>query len=226
MLGTPIVTDGVLAHPASMKAPGSAEARMVGMEDDEVRFRELMERRARLLAELDPAVIERWRAERPEEERRDSVPLTVEEIRLLSDDDIHDRLVGRLFTVVPHDVAGLKRQHPLVRAWYTTKHFEGEVMNGGLHQFFCNTDEAGEPYWELVLEGYDTLELHDVRIVIEDQVLPVARSEQALRASIAGTLDFSRSYGLTALRQLDGLIEVQDDVRNQVVRAHPEAFAI
>jgi hypothetical protein len=60
----------------------------------------------------------------------------------------------------------------------------------------------------------------------EDRVLPVARSEQPLRASIGGTLDFRRSCRQTALRELDGLIEVHDDVHNQVVRGHPEAFAI
>jgi hypothetical protein len=74
-----------------------------------------------------------------------------------------------------------------------------------------------------IIEDGLALGLHDVRAVIEDQVLPVARRARAVRAEIDNALS---SYPETDLGELDELIEVHDQARNQVVRDHPEMFAI
>jgi len=158
-----------------------------------------------------------------ESRRRDLLPLSVEEICRLSDEDLYDRLAGRLFMVVPFDVEGFKRQDPLVRAWYTTAHFEIDVMNGGLDQFFRNTDEVGEAYWALVVEGYDALGLEEVRNLIENRILPAARLAQKFRAQIDNAED---DYPEADVEQFDELIEDHENARMRLVRAHPEAFTI
>jgi hypothetical protein len=76
------------------------------------------------------------------------------------------------------------------------------------------------------LEGYDTLGLNDVRKMIEDSVLPVARGERGLRAAIHDLSDFERSYQATRLSALDELIVDHDDLLIRVIRENAQTFAI
>jgi hypothetical protein len=136
-------------------------------------------------------------AMRAELDRVNAIPLTVEEIEWLPSEDLFDRVLGRVFTVVDGDPAALRRCDPRLRAWYLLRLFEGDVMNGGLHQFFCNNED--EEGWALVVEAYRYLGLAEMAGALDEVILPIAREERPLRAAVANsptsgdTYDRSRS---------------------------------
>jgi hypothetical protein len=199
---------------------------MADDEDEEEReqLRRLAEMRAHALANPNLEMRAQFEAMLAAQRDRDSKPVTVDEIAALPDEVLSDRLAGRLFTVVSADRSDLMSRPPLIRSWYTTKHFENEVMNGGLHQFFMNTDD--EWYWMLVVDGYRSLGLPEVAELIETRILPVARDERPLRASLTNIVKVSKSYAQSCLPALDDLIGEHDERRQQVARENPQLFAI
>ena len=153
-------------------------------------------------------------------------PLTVEEISSLDGDQLDDRVWMRTAHVVDiSDLAVLAKQHPLVRAYITTRMFEWEIGNGGLHQWFFNHQRPEE--LALVLEGYDTLGRTEVRVLLEELVAPIAADEDEWRESLRnGRLEtFFDSYPETDLAQLDEQVGWHDEERFAILRANPELFA-
>jgi hypothetical protein len=157
--------------------------------------------------------------------RRDPYLLTEEDIASLDDSKLDDRVWSRLVSRVdPADLETLRTLPPEVRAYLTTRLFEWEVGNGGLHQYFFNYPSPD--LLALVLDGYSHLGLHDARQVVEEIVAPVAETERTWRESLRdGTIEgFFGSYPESLLPDYDNRIVMHDDIRVQHVRAHPQLF--
>jgi hypothetical protein len=108
----------------------------------------------------------------------------------------------------------------------TSRLFEWEVMNAGLHQYFFNNPDPG--LLDLVLDGYRLLRLDDQASVVREVVAPLAEREAGWRDSLRdGTIEtFMASYVESALPELDDRIEAHDAERIRFVRSHPDAFAV
>lgn len=153
-------------------------------------------------------------------------PLTVAEIEALPPDRLDDRVWMRWYHLVnPGDPNALRQTDPDVAAYLSTRLFEWEVMNGGLHQYFFNYPDPD--VLKLVLAGFDRLGLEETRAAIEQVVAPIAACEAEWRESLRdGRIEtFFDSYEDTALDGLDGIVEDHDHIRVALVRAHPEKFA-
>lgn len=135
--------------------------------------------------------------------RWESTALTVEDIASLPDDELDD----------------------WQWAYYATRMFEWEVMNGGLHQYFFNNPDP--ELLELVLDGYRVLGLDDQAIVVREVVAPLAAQEAAWTSARDGTIEtFMAAYVESALPEFDHRIEAHDADRLRFVRAEPQSFAI
>jgi Domain of unknown function (DUF4375) len=159
--------------------------------------------------------------------RWQSTALTVEDIASLPDAELDDWLWMRLCGVVDADsVASVGALPEPQRAYYATRLFEWEVMNGGLHQYFFNHPEP--ELLDLVLDGYRLLDLDDQATVVREVVAPLAEREAELRDSLRdGTIEtFMASYVESALPDFDDRIEAHDAKRIRFVRSQPDAFAI
>jgi hypothetical protein len=166
--------------------------------------------------------------------RWQSTALTIEDIASLPDDDLDGWLWTRLCGVVDADptssdlalasaVGALTEPQ---QAYFATRLFEGEVMNGGLHQYFFNNPEP--ELLGLVLDGYRILGLDDQAAVIREVVGPLADREASWRESLRdGRIEtFMGSYPVSALPEFDDRIEEHDTDRLNFVRSRPDAFAI
>ena len=152
--------------------------------------------------------------------------LTVDELSSLPPSRLDDRVWTRLVQLVDlNSPTALRSQDPEVAAYLSTRLFEGEVMNGGLHQYFFNHPDPD--LLDVVLDGYDQLGLHEVRATIEASVAPIANREAKWRESLRdGRIEtFFDSYGTTELDALDEHIQLFDHVRIERIRAQPERFA-
>jgi Domain of unknown function (DUF4375) len=165
--------------------------------------------------------------------RWQSTALTVEDIASLPDDDLDGWLWTRLCGVVDADptssdlalASAVGALTEPLRAYFATRLFEGEVMNGGLHQYVFNHPEP--ELLGLVLDGYRVLGLDDQAAVIRD-VVPLAAREASWRESLRdGRIEtFMGSYPVSALPEFDDRIEEHDTDRLNFVRSRPDAFAI
>ena len=119
----------------------------------------------------------------------------------------------------------VRDEDPDVAAYLSTRIFEWEVGNGGLHQYFFNFSDPD--HLGLVLDGYSRLGLEDVRRVVEEVVAPVASAEAQWRQSLRdGTIDtFFGSYVESRLPEYDDRIDCHDVERLRLVRARPDKFA-
>ena len=154
--------------------------------------------------------------------------MTEAEIAATADDYmLDDRLWLRYVTLAAGttaaDVAALPEG---VRAYFATRLFEWEVMNGGLHQFFFNNPDPA--MLDLALEGYEYLGLGDVAALIREIVAPIAAREAEWRESLRdGRIEtFMESYVESELPDFDERIEVHDAERLSFVRANPSTFAV
>ena len=150
----------------------------------------------------------------------------VEEIGSLPDDELDDRVWLRLTHLVdPSDHASLQREDPDVAAYLSTRLFEWEVGNGGVHQYFFNFPSPD--LLAVVLEGYSRLGLDETRQLVEDVVAPLAREEAAWRDSLRdGTIEsFFDSYVASRLPEYDDRIGFHDGERISLVRSNPKTFA-
>lgn len=90
--------------------------------------------------------------------RRESIALTVQDIASLPDAELDDWLWTRLCRVVgAGSAASIGALPQPQQAYFATRLFEWEVMNGGLHQYFFNNPEP--ELLDLVLDGYRLLGL-------------------------------------------------------------------
>ena len=156
-----------------------------------------------------------------------STPLSPDEVSSLPDDELDDRIWLRLGeTVGDGDAASVATLPELLRAYYATRVFEWEVMNGGLHQFFFNYPEPR--MLELVLEGYRSLGLDGAAATVREVVEPIAQREAEWREALRdGRIEtFMESYVETALPEYDDRIEIHDADRLAVARRDPSRFAI
>ena len=159
--------------------------------------------------------------------RWESTALTVQDIASLPDAELDDWLWTRLCRVVGASPAASIGALPQPQqAYFATRLFEWEVMNGGLHQYFFNNPEP--ELLDLVLDGYRLLGLDDQASVIRDVVSPLAEREAGWRDSLRdGTIEtFMVSYVESALPAFDDRIEAHDAERIRFVRSQPDAFAI
>jgi Domain of unknown function (DUF4375) len=160
--------------------------------------------------------------------RWESTALTVQDIASLPDDELDDWLWTRLCRVVgAGSAASIGALPQPQRAYFATRLFEWEVMNGGLHQYFFNHPDPG--LLDLVLDGYRLLGLDDQATVVREVVAPLAEREAGWRDSLRdGTTieTFMASYVESALPELDDRIEAHDAERVRFVRSQPDAFAI
>ena len=144
----------------------------------------------------------------------------------LSDDDLYDLAWERL--TEPSDAWSepwLQAYPPVVRAFIGTGHFESEVGNGGLEQYFFNCED--EPWLlEAALDGYDLLGLSDVRQVIVDRVLPVAMADDEKARRERERRHPGDGWGPSALDDLDDLIDDHTDLRVALIRSDPSAFGL
>ena len=153
-------------------------------------------------------------------------PTTEEELLALPPSQLDDRVWLRLTRLVDYGNPGaLRAENADVAAYLSTRLFEWEVMNGGLHQYFFNFPDPD--LTSLVLEGYTHLGLHDARATLEQAIAPIAARESEWRESLRdGRIEtFFDSYGESELEALDADIEVFDHVRVALIRAEPESFA-
>lgn len=152
--------------------------------------------------------------------------LTVDELSSLPPSRLDDRVWTRLVQLVDlNSPTALRSQDPEVAAYLSTRLFEWEVMNGGLHQYFFNYPDPD--LLDVVLDGYDRLGLHEVRATIEATVAPIATREAEWRESLRdGRIEtFFDSYGTTELNALDEHVQLFDHVRIERIRAQPDRFA-
>ena len=152
--------------------------------------------------------------------------LTVDELASLPPSRLDDRVWTRLVQLVDVDSpTALRSEDPDIAAYLSTRLFEWQVMNGGLHQYFFNYPDPDQ--LDVVLDGYDRLGLHEVRATIEATVAPIANREAEWRESLRdGRIEtFFGSYGTTELDALDEHVQMFDHVRIERIRAHPERFA-
>lgn len=166
--------------------------------------------------------------------RWQSTALALEDIASLPDDDLDGWLWTRLCSVVDEDptssdlglASAVSALPEPQRAYFATRLFEWEVMNGGLHQYFFNHPEP--ELLGLVLDGYRLLGLDDRAAVIRDVVAPLAEREASWRESLRdGTIEtFMGSYAVSALPEFDDRITEHDADRIHFVRSQPDAFAI
>ncbi len=157
--------------------------------------------------------------------RWQSTALTVEDIVSLSDTELDDWLWIRLSGVVDGSAATIAALPEPHRAYYSTRLFEWEVMNGGLHQYFFNHPEP--ELLDLVLDGYRLLRLDAQAAMIRELVAPLAEREASWREALRdGTIEsFMESYAESALPQFDERIEQHDADRVRFVRGQPGDFA-
>lgn len=152
--------------------------------------------------------------------------VSVDEIERLPNEDLDDRVWSRLASLVDYfDAAQLQGQDPDVAAYLSTRVFEWEVGNGGLHQYFFNFRDPD--HLAAVLQGYSRLHLEEARRVVEEVVAPIASEEAAWREALRdGSIEtFFGSYVESRLPEYDDRIEFHDNERIELVRAHPAKFA-
>jgi Domain of unknown function (DUF4375) len=153
-------------------------------------------------------------------------PITVDEITALSDDDLDDRVWLRTCSLVNYwDSAQVRALDPDVAAYISTRLFEWEVGNGGLHQYFFNFPDP--EHLAVVLDGYSRLGLDDVRRIVEELFAPIAAVEAEWRESLRdGTIEtFFDSYVESRLPEFDDRVEFHDSERIRHVRSTAEKFA-
>lgn len=153
-------------------------------------------------------------------------PTTVDELVSLPPARLDDRVWLRLTRLVDYgNPAALRSDSSDVAAYLSTRLFEWEVMNGGLHQYFFNFPDPD--LLSVVLDGYTHLGLHDARTTLEHTIAPIAAREAEWRESLRdGRIEtFFDSYGSSELEGLDLRIEVFDHVRVALIRSRPENFA-
>lgn len=153
--------------------------------------------------------------------------MTAEDISSLPDDELDDWLSIRMSLVVGEPSAAAVAALPEAqRAYYATRMFEWEVMNGGLHQYFFNNSDPD--LLDLVVEGYRLLDLEGQATVVREVVAPLATREAEWRESLRdGTVQsFMDAYVESALPDLDDRIEAHDADRLAFVRNHAQVFAI
>ena len=153
--------------------------------------------------------------------------MTAEDISSLPDDELDDWLSTRMSLVVGEPSAAAVAALPEAqRAYYATRMFEWEVMNGGLHQYFFNNPDPD--LLDLVVEGYRLLSLEGQATVVREVVAPLATREAEWRESLRdGTVQsFMDAYVESALPDLDDRIEAHDADRLALVRNHAQVFAI
>jgi hypothetical protein len=159
--------------------------------------------------------------------RRESTALTVQDIATHPDDELDSWLWTRLCRVVGEaSAASIGALPQPQRAYFATRLFEWEVMNGGLNQYFFNNPDPG--LLDLVLDGFRFLGLDDQATVVREVVAPLAEREAGWRDSLRdGTIEtFMASYAESALPEFDDRIEAHDAERIRFVRSQPDAFAI
>jgi hypothetical protein len=159
--------------------------------------------------------------------RWESTALTVQDIASLPDDELDRWLWTRLCRVVGEaSAASIGALPQPQRAYFATRLFEWEVMNGGLHLYFFNNPDPG--LLDLVLDGFRFLGLDDQATVVREVVAPLAEREAGWRDSLRdGTIEtFMASYVESALPEFDDRIEAHDAERIRFVRSQPDAFAI
>jgi Domain of unknown function (DUF4375) len=158
--------------------------------------------------------------------RWQSTALRIEDIVSFPDAELDDWLWTRLCDVVDASAASIGSLPETQRAYFATRLFEWEVMNGGLHQYFFNHPEP--ELLDLVLDGYRLLGLEHQATVVRELVAPLAKREASWRDSLRdGTIEtFMESYVESALPEFDDRIEEHDAERLRFVRSRPYAFAI
>jgi hypothetical protein len=153
--------------------------------------------------------------------------LTAEDISSLPDEELDDWLSIRMSLVVGVPSAAAVAALPEARrAYYATRMFEWDVMNGGLHQYLFNNPDPD--LLDLVVEGYRSLDLESQATVVLEIVAPLAAREAEWRESLRdGTVQtFMESYVESALPDFDDRIETHDADRLDFVRSHAQIFAI
>jgi hypothetical protein len=153
-------------------------------------------------------------------------PTTVDELVSLPPARLDDRVWLRLSRLVDYrNPAALRSDSSDVAAYLSTRLFEWEVMNGGLHQYFFNFPDPD--LLSVILDGYTHLGLHDARTTLEHAIAPIAAKEAEWRESLRdGRIEtFFDSYGSSELEALDLRIEVFDHVRVALIRTRPDSFA-
>jgi Domain of unknown function (DUF4375) len=159
--------------------------------------------------------------------RWESTALTVRDIVSIPDAELDDWLWTRLCRVVgAGSAASIGALPQPQQAYFATRLFEWEVMNGGFHQYFFNNPEP--ELLDLVLDGYRLLGLEDQATVVREVVAPLAEREAGWRDSLrGGTIEtFMVSYVDSALPEFDDRVEAHDAERIRFVRSQPDAFAI
>jgi Domain of unknown function (DUF4375) len=158
--------------------------------------------------------------------RHRATALSIEDIASVPDAELDGWLWTRVCDLVDGSAASVGGLPEALRAYYATRLFEWEVMNGGLHQYFFNNPEP--ELLDLVLDGYRLLGLEEHATVVRELVAPLAKREALWRESLRdGTIEtFMESYVESALPELDDRIELHDAERLRFVRRRPSAFAI
>jgi hypothetical protein len=159
--------------------------------------------------------------------RWESTALTVQDIASLPDAELDDWLWTRLCRVIGDGSAASIAALPQPQqAYFATRLFEWEVMNGGLHQYFFNNPEP--ELLALVLDGYRLLGLDDQATVVREVIAPLADREAGWRDLLRdATIEtFMASYVESPLPAFDDRIEAHDADRIRLVRSQPDAFAI
>lgn len=162
-----------------------------------------------------------------EQDRLAARRITADEIAVLSDDELDDHVWLRLCQLVGSGQApDLAAMQPRLRAYYVTRLFEWEVMNGGLHQYFFNHPDPD--LLELILDSYPILGLPEQAEAIRELIAPLESQESAWRESLRdGTIEtFFESYVESALPDFDDRIELHDPERVSFIRAHASDFAL
>jgi hypothetical protein len=151
----------------------------------------------------------------------ESPKLTLENIAKILDDDLENAALGQANSKIDYNlptekerVAALSEGEKII---YLTTGLEGEIYNGGFHQYFCNTNG------ELAI---DTIEAYrkigaDKHAELVTKATELAAKEEDLRESIRASKDrlkaFCSSYKQTKLDDLDDVFYALE--KEEITRA-------
>jgi hypothetical protein len=159
--------------------------------------------------------------------------LTKDNNSKLSDDDLESAVTGLVLGKIGTDYSNLRQKFdswsPGLQMVYATTDLEGEVYNGGFHQYFYNSE--GE-FMHDALQAYKLIGATEHAKLVAKAII-LADKEKLLRAEVRQKGDlkfFADSYKQTKLGDLDdvfyGLDKTEDPraLRAKYIRAHPEEF--
>ena len=170
----------------------------------------------------------------PGESIKTAPEVTLENIGKLSDDDLEGAITAQVLGKVNYNaptekekIAGMSDGEKIV---YLTTTLEGEVYNGGFHQYFCNTN--GELAVDTV-EAYTKIGAKK-HAELMAKAIELAAKEEGLRESIKTSKDqlkaFVSSYKETKLEKLDDIfydLEEKEEPRTlrvAYIRKHASEF--